>query len=59
MISDKVIKVLLPDILEQIEDNVLCFGFDIFDPNLSETELSVRAAIYERALWAISNLAAC
>ena len=49
---------LVPDILEQIDLNVLCVSFDIFDPELSKYELAARAGIYERALWALSNLAA-
>ena len=59
-ISDKVINVLLPEILEQIDYNVLCSTkYDIFDPSLSGAELTVRGSIYEHTLWAISNLASC
>lgn len=45
-ISDKIIKVMYPEILEQIDYNVLCPGYDIFDPELSDAELSNRSNIY-------------
>ena len=58
LVSDKAVKVLVPEILEQIDMNVLCTGYDVFDPELTRDELSIRGAIYEHALWALSNLAA-
>ena len=58
IISGKALKVLLPDILNQIDLNVLCTGFDVFDPDLNRKEMAARGEIYQHTLWALSNLAA-